>query len=557
MTNNNQVPNPWNPQNNEGSWQPSEIKKASNSGNSAATSNSTNSASSANGAAQETQATQPITPVTPVSSAQPNQLNQPNQATRPVNYNQPTQPYGQSARQGYGQNYGQGSASAPRPAPQYGAYATSAGSAQSQSNGSAGSTSSNGATRPNGPTGPTGPTSPNNPVSPAGPMGPMGPNNGSAAAPVNPKKRRSDIWTTIITALITAALVSGFGLYAISSGMVTVTSSSSLSSVNTNSTGSSGSSSSSVSSTSWKKVVKKVASSVVSITVKLSNGYAMGSGAIFDTNGNIVTNNHVIEDAQSIEVTLSNGNIYEAELVGTDATTDIAVIKLKNPPSNLNPVSFADSSSVAVGEEVLAIGNPLGYSNTATSGIVSALNRPVSVTSDDSSTTVVTNAIQIDASINSGNSGGPTFNSDGKLIGINSSIATASSSDGTSSSTGSIGIGFAIPSNLVKTVANEIIDSGSATHVLLGVSVTTGEATADSTTRYGAVVKSVTSGSSADEAGVKEGDTIIGYNGNSVESSSSLLGYVRATTKGSKVTITIIRDGKVVSVTATMNNEES
>ena len=160
--------------------------------------------------------------------------------------------------------------------------------------------------------------------------------------------------------------------------------------------------------------------------------------------GYIVTNNHVISGAQQIQVTLSNGQMYTAQVVGTDTTTDLAVIKLDNPPSDLKAVEFADSDKLAVGEDVMAIGNPLGYDDTATTGIVSALNRPVTVT-DDSGSDIVTNAVQIDAAINPGNSGGPTFNAAGQVIGINSSIASTATS---SNSAGSIGIGFAIPSNL-------------------------------------------------------------------------------------------------------------
>ena len=306
-------------------------------------------------------------------------------------------------------------------------------------------------------------------------------------------------------------------------------------------------------------MASEVSGSVVSIQAALSNGTAKGSGAIVSAKGYIVTNNHVISGAQQIQVTLSNGQMYTAQVVGTDTTTDLAVIKLDNPPSDLKAVEFADSDKLAVGEDVMAIGNPLGYDDTATTGIVSALNRPVTVT-DDSGSDIVTNAVQIDAAINPGNSGGPTFNAAGQVIGINSSIAsTATSSD----SAGSIGIGFAIPSNLVKRVANEIIKDGKVKHVALGVTITTGTVEADGVTRAGAKVtagasgSAVVSGSPADKAGLKVGDVIVAYDGNAVSSTYSLLGYVRASALNDKVTLTIVRGGKTMDVEVTLDKEES
>ncbi|WP_018142778.1 S1C family serine protease [Alloscardovia criceti] len=371
------------------------------------------------------------------------------------------------------------------------------------------------------------------------------------------KNRTTTIWTSIGAAAAAAVLVAGLGFAGIRSGILTIPSSSSLSSI-TSSTGGSGSASATSSSSDWSAVAKAVSASVVSIQGTVSGGTVIGSGAILNTDGDIVTNNHVVSGASNLQVTLSDGAMYEAEVVGTDPTTDLAVIKLQNPPSNLTPVTFADSDDLAVGESVMAIGSPLGYENTATTGIVSALNRPVSVSSEDNSgDVVVTNAVQIDASINSGNSGGPTFNTDGKLIGINSSIATTSSSSSSEGSSGSIGIGFAIPANLVKWVTSSIIENGSATHVSLGVTVKSATATADGVTVSGSQVQSVVSGSAAADAGVQQGDTIVAYNKHSVGSNAALLGYVRATQKGEQVTLTIIRDGKALDLTVNMDKEES
>ncbi|OTA25574.1 hypothetical protein B9G54_07415 [Alloscardovia macacae] len=372
------------------------------------------------------------------------------------------------------------------------------------------------------------------------------------------KNRATTIWAAAGSAVAAAVLVAGLGVAGIRTGVLTVPSSTNLSSM-TSSTGGAGTTAVSGSSVDWTAIAKKVAPSVVSIQGRVSNGTVIGSGAVLDTEGHIITNNHVVNGASNLQVTLSNGNMYEADVVGTDPTTDLAVIKLKNAPSDLTPVTFANSDNLAVGESVMAIGSPLGYANTATTGIVSALNRPVSVASEDGSgNAVVTNAVQIDASINSGNSGGPTFNAEGKMIGINSSIATAGSSAGsTSGSSGSIGIGFAIPANLAKWVSSSIISSGKATHVVLGISVTTSTATADGVTRTGSQVRSVNSGSAGADAGLQTGDTIVAYNGHAVGSNEALLGYVRATQKGEKVTLTVVRDGKAVDLTVTMDHEET
>ena len=402
---------------------------------------------------------------------------------------------------------------------------------------------------------PQGPQDPNRPQGP-GAMPPVGLNGRPAA-----HKTANNVVVAVVAALVAAVLCLGFGYAAITNGWVKVPTTSSLSGLSSNTSGS-GSTNSKTTSTDWTTVEKKVSASVVSIQSTISGGVAKGSGAIVDTKGYIVTNNHVISGASDIQVTLANGDIYSATVVGTDSTTDLAVIKLNNPPSDLTAVTFADSDKLAVGESIMAIGNPLGYENTATTGIVSAINRPVSVT-DDNSNEVVTNAVQIDAAINPGNSGGPTFNAAGEVIGINSSIATASSSSSSSDSSGSIGIGFAIPSNVVKTISDEIIKDGKATHVVLGVTVKSATVEADGVTRGGAEITSsgtssaVTSGSAADKAGLKSGDTIVAFNGNAVTNSYSLLGYVRAATLNEKVTLTIVRDGKTMDVDVTLDQAET
>ena len=387
-------------------------------------------------------------------------------------------------------------------------------------------------------------------------QGPQPQQPGQQTAQTNGKSSATTIVTAVISAVLAAALMLGLGWAGISYGWITVPTSSSINSLSSSTGGSGSATAKSGEAPDWKTVASDVSASVVSITTQLTNGTGKGSGAIIDKDGHIVTNNHVVSGAQQIQVTLSNGNLYSAQLVGTDTTTDLAVIKLDNAPSDLTAVTFADSDTLAVGEDVMAVGNPLGYANTVTTGIVSALNRPVTVQDEDSGENIFTNAVQIDAAINPGNSGGPTFNAAGQVIGINSSIASTATS---SSSAGSIGIGFAIPSNLVKRVTDEIVKNGKVQHVALGVTVSmsTATATADGVTRAGSGVTAVTSGGPAEKAGVKSGDVIVGYNGKSVTNSYSLLGFVRASAMGDTAKLTVVRDGKTIELTVTLDQEES
>lgn len=505
--------------------------------------------------AQDTRPTQPLAPVAPTSEQA--LASEPTQPLQP----QPTQPL-----------Y--------RPAPEYGAYGPTPTQPepqqpqptqqQNQNTGNGGNPFFNGNPFMTRPTDDASQQNRQNGNTPYGfPFGPQGPNGGQdqgmaqsedgGNASRGGSSATSHIVTAVVAALVAAALCLGVGYFALTYGWVSTPTTTSLTNVQSNKSGTGSATAKTGEAADWKTVASEVSGSVVSIQAALSNGTAKGSGAIVSAKGYIVTNNHVISGAQQIQVTLSNGQMYTAQVVGTDTTTDLAVIKLDNPPSDLKAVEFADSDKLAVGEDVMAIGNPLGYDDTATTGIVSALNRPVTVT-DDSGSDIVTNAVQIDAAINPGNSGGPTFNAAGQVIGINSSIAsTATSSD----SAGSIGIGFAIPSNLVKRVANEIIKDGKVKHVALGVTITTGTVEADGVTRAGAKVtagtsgSAVVSGSPADKAGLKVGDVIVAYDGNAVSSTYSLLGYVRASALNDKVTLTIVRGGKTMDVEVTLDKEES
>ena len=310
--------------------------------------------------------------------------------------------------------------------------------------------------------------------------------------------------------------------------------------------------------TDWTDVAAAVSPAVVTIQAQGASSGGTGSGVIYDAQGDIVTNYHVIASALGggqIQVTLADGRLYGAVVVGHDKTTDLAVIRLENPPSDLTVARFASSANLEVGAPVMAIGAPLGLSNTVTTGIVSALNRPVEVSVDEDSSSqdsqassdlVVTNAIQIDASINPGNSGGPLFDATGAVIGINSSIKSlATSSDGQA---GSIGLGFAIPSDLVVSIADQLIASGSASHGLLGVTVKAATTTVGSDTYVGAEVQDVSAGSGASAAGIRAGDVIVKVEGQEVTSPKQLIGYVRRYKAGDTVTMTIVRDGATQDV---------
>ena len=308
----------------------------------------------------------------------------------------------------------------------------------------------------------------------------------------------------------------------------------------------------------WEAVSAAVSNAVVSIAIATGNGKALGSGVIFDKEGHIITNNHVVAGASEIQVTLADGRVYDAEATGTDPATDLAVIQLKDAPDNLTVAQLGDSDKLATGQDVMAIGNPLGLSSTVTTGIISALDRPVvnSQNEDGSggsaSSAVYTNAIQIDAAINPGNSGGPLFDEKGRVIGITSSIATMGNSSGGEGGSGSIGIGFAIPVKLADKVAKQLIKSGTATHAYLGVKVETGGAEVDGETRAGAKISLVEGGSPADKAGLKRDDVIIAIDGKTTSQGSALTGYVRQYSANDKVKLTVIRDSKKQDIDVTL-----
>jgi putative serine protease PepD len=261
-----------------------------------------------------------------------------------------------------------------------------------------------------------------------------------------------------------------------------------------------------------------------------NNATAEGTGFVYDSKGDIVTNEHVIDGATSINVRFQDGSSYKGTLVGKDSSTDVAIVHVNAPASKLHPVTLADSSTVQVGQGVVAIGDPYGLVNTVTTGIVSATGREIQAPDG----TPIENAIQTDAAINHGNSGGPLFDMQGDVIGITSQIQSDSGTND--------GIGFAVPSNLVKNIADQLIATGTAQHAVLGVYVGQGA--------NGVKVSSVVGGSGAAAAGVHAGDVITSVGGASITTPQQLRAIIEAHQPGDRLDLTVRRDGatKTLSV---------
>jgi putative serine protease PepD len=342
-------------------------------------------------------------------------------------------------------------------------------------------------------------------------------------------------------------------------------------------------------------VAQSASASVVTISVTTAQSGGTGSGVVLDKSGYILTNAHVVtlegeSETGTISVQSNDGRLYPATLIGTDPLSDLAVIKVDGA-TDLKPATFADSSALNVGDTAIAIGAPLGLSGTVTNGIVSALNRSITIASsavpdnsatpDDtpapdgenpfdfwqfdmpndgqsqsqapasSSATISLAVIQTDAAINPGNSGGALLDASGNVIGINVAIASAGGSSG---GNGSIGVGFAIPANLAQRVSSEIIASGEATHGLLGASildVATDETQSGSAT-VGASVVEVSRGGAAEAAGIREGDVIVNLGGLPITSATDLTAQVRALAAGATTTVTYVRDGSSTTVDVTL-----
>lgn len=299
-----------------------------------------------------------------------------------------------------------------------------------------------------------------------------------------------------------------------------------------------------------ESVAQAVLPSVVKIDVTGQQGSGSGSGIILTADGTILTNNHVVElaaDGGSIKVSFDDGTSAEAEILGTDPLTDTAVIQATDV-SGLTPATIGKSANLGVGEGVVAIGSPYGLDATVTSGIVSALDRPVNVGSDDQGNSTTYPAIQTDAAINPGNSGGPLVDMTGAVVGINSSIRTAASqSPYGQSEAGSIGLGFAIPIDEVMPIVDQMAAGETPTHARLGIRVGDDES--------GARITEVTEGSTAAEAGIEPGDVITSIDDRRITGADSLVATIRSYRPGDQVEVTWTRDGESQSASVTLDSD--
>jgi len=298
--------------------------------------------------------------------------------------------------------------------------------------------------------------------------------------------------------------------------------------------------------------VTNVASSslrgVVEITVSSSAGFdpyggqqeqqALGSGFVYDSNGDIITNDHVVDGAQSITVRFANGQTFKATLVGADPSTDLAVVKVNAPSSLLHPLPLGDSGTLQVGQGVVAIGSPYGLEGTVTAGIVSALHREMTAPNNYT----IADSIQTDAAINHGNSGGPLLDLNAKVVGVNAQIDSDSGDNS--------GVGFAIPSNTVRSIVTQLISSGSVHHAYLGVGI------ADAS-NGGAKLTDVRQGTPAANAGLQVGDVITKVDGASVADAAALGSAIDAKKPGDSVTITYVRNGSSHTAKVTLGTRPS
>ncbi|BBX72261.1 serine protease PepD [Mycobacterium shinjukuense] len=306
-----------------------------------------------------------------------------------------------------------------------------------------------------------------------------------------------------------------------------------------------------------EQVAAKVVPSVVMLETDLGRQSEEGSGVILSADGLILTNNHVVAaaakppvgaPAPKTTVTFSDGRTAPFTVVGADPTSDIAVIRATGV-SGLTPISLGSSSDLRVGQPVLAIGSPLGLAGTVTTGIVSALNRPVSTTGEAGNQNTVLDAIQTDAAINPGNSGGALVNMNAQLVGVNSAIATLGADSGDAQS-GSIGLGFAIPVDQAKRIADELISTGKASHASLGVQVTTDKAVP------GAKVVEVVAGGAAANAGVPKGVVVTKVDDRPINSADALVAAVRSKAPGDRVALTFQDPGGSRTVPVTLGKAE-
>ena len=306
-----------------------------------------------------------------------------------------------------------------------------------------------------------------------------------------------------------------------------------------------------------QQVATAILPSVVSVLASSAGSAGEGSGVILSSDGLILTNNHVISGASTLQVHFFDGSTTRATVIGADVTDDLAVIKAGSA-SGLIPATLGTSRDLQVGQGVVAVGSPLGLSATVTSGIVSALNRPVRTSDQQQSPqaaqgqSTVLNAVQTDAAINPGNSGGPLVDMSAKVIGINSAIASLSSS--ATSQAGSIGVGFAIPIDQATRIAQEIIQTGTATHAVFGASVDDATTGGSTLLTSGATITQLTPGGPADAAGLQPNDVITKVGGQQVESADALIAAIRSASPNTAVDITYRRGTSSNTVTVTLGS---
>ena len=305
-----------------------------------------------------------------------------------------------------------------------------------------------------------------------------------------------------------------------------------------------------------EQVAAKVVPSVVKLETYMGKQSEEGSGIILTSDGLIMTNNHVVAAAKGgangpqTTVTFADGRTAPFTVVGTDPSSDIAVIRAQGV-SGLTPITVGSSANLRVGQDVVAVGSPLGLEGTVTTGIISALNRPVAAGGDAGNQNTVLDAIQTDAAINPGNSGGALVNMNGELVGMNSAIATLGADSSPAAQSGSIGLGFAIPIDQAKRIADELIATGTASHASLGVQVGNDAAT------HGAKIVEVTSGGAASAAGLPSGVVVTKVDDRPIGSADALVAAVRSKAPGDKVTLTYLdSSGKLQTVQVTLGKAQ-